>query len=147
MATPQRSSGPIDLSEGLCRIISRHPTLRHQLKEIYNATLEPGDDEQYSNRVHTRPGHSKGGSKGSRRMRPPRGCWTPAKGLSQALYRFREIKERKDTTGEAMRAFSGLVVRPNTQYTPDFTSNNQRASGAITEPSDSDAVSAFLNAI
>ena len=146
--TPQlQPLGPINLYNDIRSITSRYPSLRNQLKEIYNATLEASNEEQYSGRVRARSGHSKGRRTANRRAGTPRGCWTPAEGLSQALHRYRKAIEREDEIGDAMRAFSGLVVRSNTQTTGDAKSKNQGTSGSVTELSDSNPVFAFLNAI
>lgn len=107
--------GPINLYNDVRSITSRYPNLRNQLIEIYNATLEAGNEEQYSGRVRARSGHNNGRRTANYRTGTPRRCWTPAEGLSQALHRYRKSKEREDERGDATRAFSGLVFRSNTQ--------------------------------
>jgi hypothetical protein len=91
-----------------------YPRLRAQLREIYSATLHPGDEfasstEQYENNPQSYRGGARGrGRTGRGRGRGP---WNTDRGTQDGIDALCDAKEQYGKGGEGVREYADLVLK------------------------------------
>ncbi|KAJ5084736.1 hypothetical protein NUU61_009315 [Penicillium alfredii] len=89
--------------------LDRHPQLRHELQEIYRATLADQWVEWHTPATRGRP-HGRGGKGPSRRSR---GQWTAEKGFNRGLGKVRKLRQSCDDgieTGPVAEGFMQFLA-------------------------------------
>lgn len=85
----ETSAAVIAASPEIQALLSRYPSLRSQLHEIYQATQEEEWQEWYTPPTRGRP-YGRGGRGPSRRSR---GSWTAEKGFNRGLGKVRKLRQ------------------------------------------------------
>jgi hypothetical protein len=93
-------------------LLEKHPQLRSQLQEMYQATLEEEWVEW-----HTTPARGRGRGRGrGGSTRRSRGSWTSEKGFNRGLGKVRKLRqdcEEGTETGQAAEAFMRFMALVN----------------------------------
>lgn len=96
-------------------LYTRYPPLRDQLKEIYEATTEPLDDQpndlvfgiERSDR-----GRGRGRKSGPGRCGRTAATWSRHKGIKSGIHRLRMLRHLNGEDGDGLREFCKLVTGP-----------------------------------
>lgn len=103
----------LETSDDLQTLYDRYPQLRCQLKEFYDATTEPLDDQmddQLISNEHGNRRRGRGGNKGQGRNGRTVGQWSRQKGIKAGLHQLRILRHLKGEDGYGLKEFSKLVA-------------------------------------
>ncbi|KAJ5308792.1 hypothetical protein PENANT_c013G05407 [Penicillium antarcticum] len=116
-APPAESKRPMNVaavatSAEIKQLLEKHPELRSQLQEMYQATLEEEWVEW-----HTTPARGRGRGRGrGGSTRRSRGSWTSEKGFNRGLGKVRKLRqdcEEGTETGQVAEAFMRFMALVN----------------------------------
>ena len=115
--SPTSSPSSLESSADLQILYTRHPQLRDQLKEIYEAATEPLDD-QLSDQLFSNERGDRGRGRGRDRRQGRDGRkltrWSQQKGIKSGIQRLRLLRDCKGEDGDryGLKEFSNLVTSP-----------------------------------
>lgn len=99
--------------DDLHTLYERYPRLRCQLKHIYDAAIEPLDNQLNDQLFGNEHGDRKGGrgrERGQGRDARTAAKWSRQKGIKSGIHRLRKLRHIKGEDGDGLREFSKLVA-------------------------------------
>ena len=109
----QCSLSILETSDDLYTLYGRYPRLRCQLTEIYDAAIEPLDDQlndQLFSNEHGDRRRGRGGDRGQGREGRTAAKWSRQKGIKSGMHRLRKLRHIKGEDGDGLKEFSKLVA-------------------------------------
>ena len=104
----------LDSTPDLQLLYKRFPRLFAQLQTIYEATIEPSDDQnedQSSSRGHIDRGRGRSRGRGRGRDRGAGVPWSHQRGFKAGLHQLRKLRRLDGDDGEGLREFSKLAIK------------------------------------